>query len=209
MKTDSMRFLAFTATVAFAWSQPVLAREPLLVSREQPDPSLSTIPEQEQRATGLWSRISESFSPFPLGVPTALAVVGRLRNGDVCGPDTETWCEVEGENGVLHIFDSQDVLRIKLVEVGFDEASPPAIDVLGIGLARKRADVMRRVAIFAPELKFTCGDHAEYTEDEGSTLCQASIPGHGTVDLIFNASGKLWLVRQFMPSTSEASVVVS
>jgi len=142
-------------------------------------------------------------------MPTSLAAVGRLRNGEVCGPDTAIWCQIEGENGVLHIFDSQDVLRVKEAEVGFGEASPPAINVLGIGTARKHVDVMRRVAIFAPELKFTCGDHAEYAEDEGSILCEASITDHGTVDLIFNSSGKLWLVRQFMLTTSEASVVVS
>lgn len=202
-------FVFIAAAVAFASTQPVLPREPLVVSREQANPTLTTTPKHEKVAPALWSRISESFSPFPLGVPTLFAAVGRLRNGDVCGPDTEIWCQVEGENGLLHIFDSQDVLRIKEAEVGFDEASPPAINVLGIGTARKRDDVMRRVAIFAPELEFTCGDHAEYAEGEGSILCEASIPGHGTVDLIFNASGKLWFVRQYMPSKSEASVVVS
>jgi hypothetical protein len=141
-------------------------------------------------------RAGESLSPFPLGERILMAAVGRLRNGDECGIDTGVSCHVEGENGVLHVFDDQDVPHIKEVEILVDEPAPGALSFLGIGTARSQADVIRNVEIFAPGLTFVCGDHSEYVEDEGSTLCEAQVGGHGSIAVVFTNADKLWLVRQ-------------
>lgn len=141
-------------------------------------------------------RASESLSPFPLGERILMAAVGRLRNGDECGTDTGVWCEVEGQDGVLHIFDDRDVLLIKEVEIAVDAPAPGALPFLGIGTARTQADVMSKVKTFAPEVTFVCGDHSEDVEDEGSTLCEAQVGGHGSIAVIFTSADKLWIIRQ-------------
>lgn len=142
-------------------------------------------------------RASESLSPFPLGERVLMAAVGRLRNGENCGPGTGTFCEVEGPNGVLHIFGEDDVLVAKELEIdGEEPARPQPLLALGIGTARGRAEVMRNVARFAPELAFSCRDHAEYVEDEGSTICEAQVMYGGTIAVIFTNTDQLWFVRQ-------------
>jgi hypothetical protein len=205
-----MRFATLTALIGtLGLSLPAMAHAPAAVAGEATAPRPVNEPSRERADAATWSRISASFSPFPLGLPTLPAAIGRLRNGTECWTGIGILCEVEGENGILHFTDTNNFLRAKEVEVDPHDTSPTALGALGIGTARGRDQVMERVNTFAPELSFSCQDHAEYAEGEGSTLCEAQVAGHGTVSLVFDGSGTLWFVRQSMPGQSDEPIVVS
>ncbi|MCU0949074.1 MAG: hypothetical protein MUF47_12615 [Porphyrobacter sp.] len=205
-----MRFGALIALIGtLGLSPPAMAHAPRAVAGETTAPRPVKAPSRERADAATWSRISASFSLFPLGLPTLPAAIGRLRNGTECWTGIGILCEIEGDNGILHFTDSRNVLRAKEVEVDPHDTSPTALGALGIGTARGRDQVMDRVNTFAPELSFSCQDHAEYAEGEGSTLCEAQVAGHGTVSLVFDGSGTLWFVRQSMLGQSDEPIVVS
>lgn len=145
-----------------------------------------------ERAADPFDRADESFSRYPLNLPSTPQLVGRLTNGDVCDDEEGIACEWEDDAGVHHLF-AGDILAIKTVDVA--ALGSRNIGALGIGKARARAEVLAKVRAFLPEIKVDCLEHGKAGEGAGIASCGGSFDNGGWFKLLFDSRNRLTSAR--------------
>jgi hypothetical protein len=132
-------------------------------------------------------RAETSFSPVAFGTQyDELSGLGlRMIDFGVCRQNKVcTWID---NQGVQHEADDERGVDSKTIEVG--ENSVQSLNVLGIGRARSRPDVVKAVERFLPNIKLECGQAPP--DDEGF-WCGALV-GSGLIDLRFDDQDRLAL----------------
>jgi hypothetical protein len=145
-------------------------------------------------AAKLETRIDNSFSPIAINTPLS-AVRAKLTEEKVIGCDKFDDCDWIDATHVRHYFfgirPGAGKLVIKRITVS--EFGAGAIPALGIGVARKRKDVLKAVSKFAPELKLDC-----FTPVIKAVAAVPRCEGHlspGLVAVEFDPAGLLVGVR--------------
>lgn len=134
-------------------------------------------------------RVETSFSPVAFGVQydelsgLGLKMIdfGVCRQNKVC-----TW--VDRQN-VEHEADDEQGVDSKLVEI--DPSSTQSLNLLGVGRARSREDVISAADRFLPGPKFDC---SRAPPDEEGTFCIMMV-GKGFVELQFDDDDRLVFAR--------------
>ena len=98
-------------------------------------------------------------------------------------------CTWVNRGNVQHEADDNQGVDSKMIEI--EKHSPKSLNVLGIGSARLRKDVMSAVERFLPGLKFDC--HGAPPDDIGS-YCFALV-GDGFVEIKFDDNDQLLMAR--------------
>lgn len=145
-----------------------------------------------ERVADPFDRADESFSRYPLNLPSTPQLVGRLTNGDVCDDEEGVACEWEDDTGVHHIF-AGDILAIKTVDIA--ALGSRDIGALGIGKARSRGEVLAKVRAFLPEIKVDCLEPGQAGEGEGIASCGGSFDNGGWIKLLFGPDNRLTSAR--------------
>ncbi|MBO9697773.1 MAG: hypothetical protein J7499_16390 [Sphingopyxis sp.] len=145
-----------------------------------------------ERVADPFDRADESFSRYPLNLPSTPQLVGRLTNGDVCDDEEGVACEWEDDTGVHHIF-AGDILAIKTVDIA--ALGSRDIGALGIGKARSRGEVLAKVRAFLPEIRVDCLDAGQAGEGEGIASCSGSFDNGGWIKLLFGPDNRLTSAR--------------
>ena len=134
-------------------------------------------------------RAESSFSTVAFGVQydelSALGLkmveFGVCRRNKVC-----TWVD---RQQVQHEADDDQGVDSKIIEI--DQSSTKSINILGIGPARSRPEVLAAVDRFMPGLKFDCG---RAPPDDIGSYCFAPV-GDGFVEIKFDDDDRLLLAR--------------
>lgn len=138
-----------------------------------------------------FDRADESFSRYPLNLPSTPQLVGRLTNGDVCDDDGIA-CEWEDDAGVHHIF-AGETLAIKTVDVA--ALGNRNITALNIGTARTRGEVLAKVRAFLPEITVDCLEADKAGQGKGIASCEGSFANGGWFKLLFGPDNRLTSAR--------------
>ena len=143
----------------------------------------------EYDPSDLQEKVDRSFSNLP--VETPLSEV-RDELTQIIVDNCARWgeCNWRDKNGVDHYFFGREigaeVLTVKNIDARFFENRE--IPALGIGMARKRSEVLERVREFLGDAELVC------TQGDKTGTCQATLsPGWVRVD--FNYEGQLVRVR--------------
>jgi hypothetical protein len=138
---------------------------------------------------GLETRIDNSFSPIPINTPLT-TVRAKLTEEKVIGCDRFDDCDWIDASHVRHYFFGTQPGAGKLVikRIMIAEFGGGPIPALGIGVARRRKDVLKAVTKFAPELKLDC------IGPQDKLSCQARL-SPGLVAVEFDRGGLLAGVR--------------
>lgn len=139
-------------------------------------------------------RASLSFSP--LAIDSALADASGLHRLDERGCVACEECDYADARGVRHYFFNA---RLVVKSVRADEFEGRNIGALGIGSARARTDVLRRVRAFLPVVEIDCTDgrNAEGATNPATATaseCGAMV-GRGWFRVWFDAQDKLLEAR--------------
>jgi hypothetical protein len=133
-------------------------------------------------------RVDRSFSDILIITPLD-QIRSRLTEIRVDGCDEDGECEWQDSEGVRYYLWADEPFAYFVVDkrvfAGEFEGRP--ISALGIGLARKRGEVLRAARRFAPDATFECH---EWREDSHWETCQAFLdPGNVSID--FDRQGTL------------------
>ena len=141
----------------------------------------------------LEARIDASFSGIAVNTPLA-QVRARLTEEKVLGCERFDDCDwIDGQH-VRHFFGTRPgagklvIKKIKIAEFG-----PAPLTALGIGVARKRKEVLKAVSKFAPDLKLECIDPPA-TRTAFNPSCQAHL-APGLIAITFDRGDQLVEVR--------------
>lgn len=105
-------------------------------------------------AAALLYRIDKSFSHIPLRTSADPVRLGySVRIAPFCA-ENERDCGWSDQARVRHYFDIDGILGFKSIWAGEQEASE--INALGIGMTRKRDEVLAAIGRFSPALKLEC-----------------------------------------------------
>ena len=139
-------------------------------------------------------RVDASFSPLPIDSYLAGAR-GALAPTEEENCDPSSGCEWRDGNGVRHFAwgDSDEDLRIVVKTVEAKEFAGRPIEALGIGTARKQADVVANVRRFLPGVEIVC-DPARVSGNVGPVECGATL-NPGWIQIGFDLDGNLLRVR--------------
>lgn len=139
-------------------------------------------------------RVDQSFSSFIIDTP--LSEIEQLLSPLVQGECLEYGeCEWRDDEGVRHYFfrfsDDDHLLVVKSVST--EDFVDRPISALGIGMARKREDVLANVRAFLPEIELNC-DPENVSGNVGPDECGATL-NPGWFQIGFDADGKLRAIR--------------
>jgi hypothetical protein len=152
------------------------------------DPDAAYCPSQVQ------VRVDRSFSPYAIDSRLDL-VRGELTRIESEGCAAGDGCDWRDRNGVLHFIsgDSQIDQRflVKIVEASDFVGRP--IGALGIGTARRQADVIANVRRFIPEVEIDCNPQ-HVSGNVGPVECSATL-NPGWIQIGFDEAGNLLRVR--------------
>ena len=135
--------------------------------------------------------MDRSFSDIPILTPLD-QVRSRLTEIPFDGCEEHGECEWRDADGVRHYLwaDEPFAYFVVVKSIHADDFAGRAIPALGIGLARRRSQVVAAARKFVPEADFDCF----HPEDDGTEVCQATLrPGWATIR--FDASGSLSEVK--------------
>ena len=142
-------------------------------------------------------RTDKSFSPFPLDSLLRAAKGQLAPMADDCDPSDG--CDWRDTNGVRHFLwgdddgDGQDELRVVIKTIEASAFAGRPIPALGIGHARKKAEVLANVRHFLGDLEIDC-DPAHVSGNVGPVECGATL-NPGWIQVGFDEDGNLLRVR--------------
>ena len=141
--------------------------------------------EGEYEASAQQERADRSFSDILILTPLD-RVRSRLTEIRVDGCEEWGECQWRDAEGVRHYFWTDEPFAhfVVVKSVHADEFAGRSIPALGIGMARRRAEVLENARRFLPDADFECSDDG----------CQAYLEP-GWVTISFDASGVLTEVK--------------
>lgn len=175
MASQICRLVALFALLSMAVTPAVVGQSPKTKAPRTSDPLM---------------RADMSFSSFRLSRKTVPGKIGRLVN---TGCDDESvLCEWQSKEGTRHIL-TAGIVAIKIVDAADMEGKP--ISALGIGVARRRGDVVARVRSFLPEIQINCLEAGDAGEGEGISSCGGAFASGPWFKLLFDRNGQLISAR--------------
>ena len=146
-----------------------------------------------------YDRVDLSFSAVPMDNRLA-DIKSKLEAIDISGCNILGNCDYSDRKGVVHYFfgdtdndiirDEDLILVVKTLDAVKFEQKP--IGALGIGLARRKEDVLRNVRTFVPNVKLNCS--GPISENVGPVECSGSI-NPGWFKIGFDENDNLLAVR--------------
>lgn len=153
-------------------------------------------PYPEYGASALQIKVDRSFSSIPINTKYS-KVRNRLRRADRDCRHASA-CDWRDEAGVRHIFETFENSNIMQMEVlvkrvVIREFGARPIRALGIGTARRKADVFASIASFDSQIVFDCSPPS-ISGDIGHHGCRAET-GPGWVEIGFDENDQLTEAR--------------
>lgn len=141
-------------------------------------------------------RVDRSFSAIAMDSYLSASTDRLTRANDrPCGRPDHDECEWLDANGVRHFpwGDDEADLRIVIKVINADEFVGRPIAALGIGMARREADVLANVRRFLPNVELDC-DPRLLSGNVGPVECGASL-NPGWFQIGFDRDGNLLRIR--------------
>lgn len=186
------RALVAPLSVLLAFGHPVAGAQ--TPSPTTPEINTSCDGDVEYCPSAVQLRVDRSFSAFP--IDSALAAArGHLTEIVEAGCDQSNECEWRDRSGVGHFAwgDDEAPLTIVIKTIEAEAFAGRSIEALGIGTARKQADVIANVRRFLGEVEVDC-DPAHVSGNVGPVECSATLDP-GWIQIGFNRDGNLLRIR--------------
>lgn len=139
-------------------------------------------------------RVDQSFSPFAIDSLRS-AAGGALTQIVMNGCDQSNECDWRDRTGVRHFLwgDSPAELRVVVKSIDASEFGRRPISALGIGTARRQAEVLANVRRFLPGVAIDCNPQ-HVSGNVGPVECGATL-NPGWIQIGFDRDGNLLRVR--------------